>query len=278
MLKIGRYNTLKVTRAVDFGYYLDDTEGGEILMPAKFADGDLAEGSEVRVFVYTDSSDRLIATTETPFALVGEFAYLQVAEVNRIGAFLDWGLEAKQLLVPFAEQKIKMMQGGVYLVYVYLDNTTRRVVASAKVDKFLGNVLPRYRRGDKVTALVTEHTPIGYKCIVDNLHRGMIYQSETFVPLELEMTVDAYVRQVRDDGKIDLSIRPSGGERTHRLESRILEALVSGSLTVNEKSSPQDIEAAFGCSKRDFKQAVGHLYKARKIETCDGIISLPEKD
>lgn len=272
MLNIGRYNTLKVLRAVDFGYYLDDNEGGEILMPSKFAELPLSVGQEVRVFVYTDSSDRLIATTEKPFALVGEFAYLQVAEVNRVGAFLDWGLEAKQLLVPFSEQKIKMMQGGVYLVYIYLDNTTGRVVASSKIDKYLGNVLPRYSRGDKVSALVTEHTPIGYKCIVDNLHRGMIYQSETFVPVAIESTIDAYVKNVRDDGKIDLSIRPSGGERTHALEDRIMEALSSGKLNVTEKSGPEEIESAFGCSKRDFKQAVGHLYKARKIVITDGII------
>ncbi len=273
MLNIGRYNTLKVLRAVDFGYYLDDTEGGEILMPAKFAVSPLSPGDEVKVFVYTDSSDRLIATTEHPFAQAGEFAYLQVAEVNRVGAFLDWGLEAKQLLVPYSEQKMKMMQGGVYLVYVYVDNTTKRVVASSKVEKYLGNVLPRYMRGDKVSALVIEHTPIGYKCIIDNLHRGMIYQSETFVPVALQTTVDAYVKGVREDGKIDLSIRPSGGERTHALEDRILEALDAGNLTVTEKSSPEEIEAAFGCSKRDFKQAVGHLYKARKIDINAGVIS-----
>ncbi len=273
MLNIGRYNTLKVLRAVDFGYYLDDTEGGEILMPAKFAVSPLSPGDEVKVFVYTDSSDRLIATTEHPFAQAGEFAYLQVAEVNRVGAFLDWGLEAKQLLVPYSEQKMKMMQGGVYLVYVYVDNTTKRVVASSKVEKYLGNVLPRYMRGDKVSALVIEHTPIGYKCIIDNLHRGMIYQSETFVPVALQTTVDAYVKGVREDGKIDLSIRPSGGQRTHALEDRILEALDAGNLTVTEKSSPEEIEAAFGCSKRDFKQAVGHLYKARKIDINAGVIS-----
>lgn len=276
MLNIGRFNTLKVLRSVDFGYYLDDTEGGEILMPAKFADNPLSDGDEVRVFVYTDSSDRLIATTEKPFAKVGEFAYLQVAEVNRIGAFLDWGLEAKQLLVPYSEQKAKMMPGGIYLVYVYLDNTTRRVVASSKVDKYLGNVLPRYDRGDKVSALITEHTPIGYKCIVDNLHRGMIYQNETFVPLELQNTIEAYVKQVRDDGKIDLSVRPSGGQRTHSLEEQIFEALINGTLSVGEKSSPEEIQKAFGCSKRDFKQAVGHLYKARRIVTVDGVLSLPE--
>lgn len=272
MLNIGRYNPLTVVRIVDFGYYLDDTNGGEILMPAKFADHPLAVGEKVDVFVYTDSSDRLIATTEHPFAQVGEFAFLQVAEVNRVGAFADWGLEAKQLLVPFSEQKVKMMRGGVYPMYVYLDHTTRRVVASSKIDKFLGNVLPHYSRGDKVKALILDLSEIGYRCIVDDLHRGMIYQSETFSPLELQTCVEAYVKQVRDDGKIDLSIRPSGGERTHSLQDRILETLNSGTLCVNEKSTPEEIEAQFGCSKRDFKQAVGHLYKARQIVISNGEI------
>ncbi len=272
MLNLGKYNKLKVVRRVEFGYYLDDSEGGEILMPGKYAGHELQPDEEVEVFVYTDSSDRLVATTEHPFAQVGEFTFLRVAQVNRIGAFLDWGLEAKQLLVPFSEQKVRMVQGGIYLVYVYVDNTTGRVVASSKTEKYLGNVFPRYKRGDKVSALIIEHTPIGHKCIVDNLHRGMIYRNETYSPLEIETVTEAYVKTVRDDGKIDLTVRPAGGTRTHSLEDRILKALDAGELTVNEKSASEEIEAAFACSKRDFKQAVGHLYKARKIAIQDGTI------
>ncbi len=280
MLNIGKYNVLKVSRLVDFGAYLDCGDDREVLMPAKFADHPLQVGEEVEVFVYTDSRDRLIATTEKPFATVGECAYLQVAEVNRVGAFLDLGLEAKQLLVPFAEQKTKMAPGGVYLVYVYLDNNTGRMAASQKVEKYIGNVLPRYERGDRVEALVVEHTDRGYRCIVDNLHWGMIYHSETFTPVEVESTVTAYVKQVRVDGKIDLSIRPSGGERTGTVADRILQALDTapdGVLPVGEKSAPAEIEALFGCSKRDFKQAVGHLYKGRKVVITDGRISLAPK-
>lgn len=277
MLNIGRYNKLKVTRLVDFGAYLDCGDDREVLMPAKFADRPLAPGDEVEVFVYTDSRDRLIATTERPYATVGECAYLQVAEVNRVGAFLDLGLEAKQLLVPFAEQKTAMRQGGIYLVYVYLDNNTGRMAASQKVEKYIGNVLPRYERGDAVQALVVEHTDRGYRCIVDNLHWGMIYHSETFSPVEVESTVTAYVKAVREDGKLDLSIRPGGGERTGSVADRIMQALAAapgGVLPVTEKSSPAEIEALFSCSKRDFKQAVGHLYKRRKVTIADGTISL----
>ena len=169
-MKIGQYNTLKVTRLVDFGAYLDGGDGTEILMPAKYISAPLSPGDEVEVFVYRDSEDRPVATTEHPYAIVGEFAFMQVSQVNNVGAFLDWGLEAKNLLVPFREQKVRMLQGGIYLVYVYLDHTTQRVVASSKIEKFIGNVLPHYNAGDKVQALVYEHTPIGYRCIVDNLH------------------------------------------------------------------------------------------------------------
>lgn len=274
MLKIGENNKLKVTRLVDFGAYLDGGEYGEILMPAKYIASPLQPGDEVDVFVYTDSEDRLVATTEHPFACVGEFAFLQVLQVNRVGAFLDWGLVAKNLLVPFSEQKARMNPGGIYLVYVYLDHATKRVVASSKIEKFIGNVLPRYKEGDKVRALVYQHTPIGYKCIVDNLHYGMIYENEVFRPLEVENTVDAYVRQVRDDGKIDLTLGERASVRTDSLSDRIYEAAVAegGRLAMSDKSTPEEIRARFQCSKRDFKQAIGHLFRDRRILLGEGEI------
>jgi len=279
MLKIGENNKLKVNRLVNFGAYLDGGASGEILMPAKYIISPLQPGDEVDVFVYTDSEDRLVATTERPFAHVGEFAFLQVLQVNRVGAFLDWGLAAKNLLVPFSEQKARMHPGGIYLVYVYLDHTTKRVVASSKIEKYIGNVVPRYEVGDKVRALIYQHTPIGYKCIVDNLHYGMIYDNEVFRPIEVENTVDAYVRQVRDDGKIDLTLGERASVRTDTLSDRIYEAAVAegGRLPMSDKSSPDEIRERFQCSKRDFKQAVGHLFRDRRILLGEGEIVVANK-
>ncbi|MDE6320733.1 MAG: GntR family transcriptional regulator, partial [Muribaculaceae bacterium] len=223
-------------------------------------------GDEIRVFVYTDSEDRLIATTEHPFAQVGEVAFLQVVDVNRVGAFLDWGL-SKQLLVPFSEQKVHMVSGGIYPVYVYLDNATKRVVATAKIEKYIGNVLPEYKRGDEVSALIWQHTPIGYRVIVDNLHFGMIYDNEIFRPLEIAVSVKAYVKSIRSDGKIDLTLSGNIEQRIASLADRILGYITTngGSVDITDKSSPERIEATFQCSKKDFKKAVGHLYKEHKI-------------
>ncbi len=273
-MNIGRINRLKVNRIVDFGAYLDGGNEKEILLPAKFIKEELNPGDEVDVFVYTDSEDRLIATTRKPRAMVGEFAYMEVVQVNKVGAFLDWGVEAKDLLVPFREQKTEMREGGVYLVYVYLDHATQRIVASAKINKFVGNVIPHYKKGDKVEALVYEHTPIGFRCIVDNLHHGMIYDNETYSDVRVGDKITAYVKNVREDMKIDLMTGDRADRRTNDLGSKILDELKKhgGKLPYSDKSSPEDIQRAFACSKRDFKKAIGHLYKAHKIAiTAEGI-------
>lgn len=275
MLKIGNYNTLKVAREVDFGYYLATDDGRELLLPRKYMPEDKGIGDELKVFVYTDSEDRLIATTEVPYAVVGDFAYLQVKDVNNAGAFLDWGIPGKDLLVPYSEQKARMKQGGIYLVYVYLDDATKRVVASAKAEHFIGNVIPEYRPGQRVSALIVEHTPIGYRAIVDNRHWGMIYDNEIFRPLELESTVKAFVKSVREDYKIDLTLSDRAVKRVGDLSDRILEAIdaAGGELRVTDASTPDEIREAFECSKKDFKKAVGHLYKEKKILLGEGIIA-----
>lgn len=276
MINIGRYNQLKINRMVDFGAYLDMGDDKEVLMPAKYLPEQAKPGDIVDAFVYPDSEDRLVATTEHPFALVGEFAFLQVAEVNKVGAFLDWGLPAKHLLVPFAEQRMRMRAGGVYLVYVYLDDASKRIVASSKIDKFLGNVLPHYKIGDPVKALVYDHTDIGYKCIVDNLHHGMIYHNELHRPLELQQTVTACVKKVRDDDKIDLTLGDVAQTRTGELADVIIEHLkaAGGSLPLCDKTSPDTIQRVFGVSKKDFKKALGRLYKERLITIGSDSISL----
>lgn len=278
MIKIGQYNDLRVSRFVDFGAYLTDDDASqpqEVLLPARYVDEGLVVGDTVHVFVYTDSQDRPVATTEIPFATAGEFAFLQVTEVNRVGAFLDWGL-LKNLLVPYSEQRMKMRPGGIYLVYVYLDKATGRVVASAKTDKFLGNVFPDYERGARVQALVTEHTEIGYRVIVDNLHKGMIYDNELYAPVTVEQSVTAYVKAVRPDGKLDLTLTPPGTRgRVTTLADTILKHLADGTLTVTEKSSPDDIKALLHCSKKDFKKTLGALYREHRISIHpDGAVTL----
>lgn len=275
MVNIGRYNTLKIVKFVDFGAYLDAGNGVEILIPSKYIPDGVKVDDEIRVFVYTDSEDRLIATTEHPYAQVGEFAFLRVVDVNQVGVFLDWGL-SKQLLVPFREQKARMVAGGIYPVYIYLDNATKRVVATTKVEKYLGNVIPDYRRGDEINALIWQHTPIGYRAIVDNLHYGMIYDNEIFRPLEIGATVKAYVKSVRDDGKIDLTLSGNIEQRISSLCDRILEyiTLNGGTVDITDKSSPERIEATFQCSKKDFKKAVGHLYKERRVVLSPESMSL----
>lgn len=276
MIEIGKYQTMVVRRFVDFGAYLSRPgETDEVLIPGRYIPENIQIGDELKVFVYNDSEDRPIATTEHPYATVGEFAYLEVTQVNDIGAFLDFGIP-KDLLVPYAEQRIRMRRGGVYLVYVYLDRKTNRIVASSKIDKFLGNVYPDYKPGQRVSALIIEHSEIGYKAIVDNLHKGMIYSNEIFQPIEVEETIPAFVKQVRDDGKIDLTLNDKAVRRQSALADRILEYLAQPDATpVGDKTAPEVIEMIFACSKKDFKKAVGHLYKERRITIDDERIIHP---
>ncbi|MCM1163461.1 MAG: S1-like domain-containing RNA-binding protein [Muribaculaceae bacterium] len=276
MVKIGKYNRLKVVKNVDFGTYLDGGKDGEILLPARYVSEPLRPGQELDVFVYRDNEERLIATTDHPFVQVGEFAFLQVTDVNRYGAFLDWGL-MKQLLLPFSEQTMKLSPGMVVPVYVYLDDASKRIVASAKLDKFLGNRIPRYHQGEPVKALVYKHNELGYKAIVDNLYHGLIYQNELYHPLEIGTAVTAYVKNVRDDGKIDLIMSGTGDGRVEELAELILGRLKAepdGWMPLTDSSSPEAIKHAFACSKKDFKKAIGSLYKAHKIVILDDGIKL----
>lgn len=267
MIKIGEYNKLRIAREVEFGLYLEGDNGESILLPGRYVTSDMRPGTEVEVFVYNDSEDRLIATTEHPYATVGQFAFLQVTAVNRIGAFLDWGLK-KDLLVPFREQKVKMREGGVYPVFVYLDDASKRVVASGKFEKFIGNKFPVYRHGTQVEIIPYSHTEIGYKAVVDNLYYGMLYDNEVFKPIVLGEKQTVWVKQVREDGKIDLLAVPAEKDRVETLAGEILDMLKSkdGVIELSDKSSPEQIKETFGCSKKDFKKAIGLLYKRHEIE------------
>ena len=279
MVNIGQYNRLKVVKRVDFGAYLDGGNGVEILLPEKYVDPTVKIGDELDVFIYTDSEDRLIATTERPFAKVGEFAFLQVSQVNEVGAFLDWGISGKDLLVPFSEQKTRMMRGGIYPVYVYLDMATKRVAASTKLDKFLGNTIPKYKRGDNVKALVLRHEDPGYRVIVDNLFKGIIYDSDLYSEIELGETIDAHVKQVRDDGKIDLSPGPDAASRVRVLAEKIyyLAEAANGVMPLSDASTPEEIKSMLQCSKKDFKKAVGFLLKNGIVSQSDGRLNVIAK-
>lgn len=277
-MKIGKQNELTVARIVEFGVYLADQEGNEVLLPARYIQEPPQIGEKITVFVYTDSEDRPVATTEHPFAQVGEFAFLDVVAVNRIGAFLDWGL-MKDILCPFREQKTRMNVGMQYLVYIYLDDASKRVACSAKIEKFLGNVPPEYKRGQKVSALVYKRTDQGYLCIVDNLHQGMVYHTSLYAPLEVGEAIEAHVAKIRCDGKIDLVAGGDAMERSRFIASRILKLMEqnNGFLNLNDNSSPQAISTQLQCSKKDFKKAVGHLLKQGTIRLEASGMSLFER-
>ena len=266
MVEIGRVNMLKVVRETDNGFYLDGQELGEILMPQKFITEKVRNERMAEVFVYSDSEDRLVATTEKPKAMVGEFAYLNVVAVGRFGAFLDWGLP-KDLLVPFREQKANMVEGRSYLVYIFVDVLTKRVAASAKLDKFLDNTPPEYKTGEEVQLLITEETDLGFKAIVNNEHWGILYKNQVYQSLEPGQKITGYVNKVRSDEKIDLLLEKPGYEKVDAISQRILDELKAnnGFMAVSDKSSPEMITALFNISKKSFKKAVGSLYKQRLI-------------
>ena len=277
MLNIGNYNTLRITKILSFGAYLDGGEGKEILLPTRYVPDGAQVGDEVKVFIYHDNEGRLIATTLHPNAVVGEFAFMQVKSVNTTGAFLDWGL-MKDLLVPYKEQKLTMREGKWYLVYVRLDHVTGRVMASARIEKFLNNIPPKYEFNQEVSLLVADDTEIGYKVIVNNLHWGMVYHNQVFQRLEKGEHLKGYVKEIREDDKLDISLTPLGYQKVDGIAQTILQALQmqNGFLPVHDKSDPEVIYSLFRCSKKAFKQAIGALYRQHRIALePDGIRLIP---
>jgi len=273
MVEIGKINILDFVRETENGIYLNGGDLGEILMPQKFITPEFRKLKQAEVFVYSDSEDRLVATTEKPLAMVGEFAFLEVVAVTRVGAFLNWGLP-KDLLVPFREQKTKMLEGQSYLVYVFLDFQTNRIAASAKLDKFLDNTPVQYETGEEVELLIAEETDLGYKAIVNNEHWGMLYRNQVFQSLSAGQKLKGYINKVRDDEKIDLLLEKPGYEKIDAISEKILNELENnrGFLAVSDKTSPDIIQAMFGISKKNFKKAIGGLYKKKRIRfESDGI-------
>lgn len=266
MIEIGKSAELEVVREVDFGVYLDGGPLGEILLPNNSVPDGCRPGALVDVFIYLDSEDRLIATTQKPYVEVGEFALLRTLAVEQVGAFMDWGL-SKDLLVPFREQKQKLVAGRSYVVRAYLDEKSGRIAGSTRLDRFLNAGKPDYKGGEEVDLLIARQTDMGFMAIVDGACWGLLYRNEVFRRLDVGLRITGYVRQVRGDGKIDLVLEKPGYGKVEGMAGEVLESLNGheGFLPLTSKSAPDDIYRELGMSKKNFKMAVGALYRKRLI-------------
>jgi nucleic acid-binding protein yitL len=289
-IKLGDYNTLKMVKIAErpnphsfggkeiFGIYLDGGKEGDILMPQKYVPQGVKIGDDVSCFIYLDQDERPIATTETPFAKVGEFAYLECTWVNEYGAFLNWGL-MKDIFCPFREQKRKMEIGERYIVYIYIDEESYRIVASAKVEHFLTDVLTiknkdseetddnKIETGAELPILIWQKSPLGFKVIIDNKYQGLIYQDQIFRLVHTGDQLQGYIQNIRPDGKIDVSLQPVGRRQTEDFAETLLQYLKdnNGICELGDKSEADAIYRQFHVSKKVYKRAVGDLYKRRLI-------------
>jgi predicted RNA-binding protein (virulence factor B family) len=276
MLKLGQHNTLEILRKTSVGLYLGDQEGNDILLPNKYCSPEMEIGSNIEVFVYKDHEQRWVATTLSPAVKVNEFAYLRVKSISDIGAFLDWGLE-KDLFVPFREQNIKMERGQSYVIFLYEDPQTQRLVASAKLNRFFQNDKIDIAPGSLVDLLVFETTPLGFNVIIDQRFKGLIYHADIYQKINIGDQLQGYIKLIREDGGIDISLQAKGLKRLETGAEKIIEHLKQnkGFVNLTDKSSPEEILSKFQMSKKNFKQSVGILFKQRliRIET-DGIYLL----
>jgi predicted RNA-binding protein (virulence factor B family) len=263
---LGKFSQLNVVALADNGAYLDAGELGEILLPKRYVPESCNVGDALTVFIYRDSADRLIATMETPLAQVGEFVSLKVIEVNKMGAFLDWGLP-KDLLVPFNQQHTEMEVGKYYLVRVFLDQVTDRIAASSKLDKFIDIWPAEYQQGDKVNLIIGGKTDLGFKAIVNDLHWGLLYDNEIFQHLRVGKKIPGYIKQVREDGRLDLILTRGSKNKVNDFSEKLLAHIADrGGITpLNDKSAPELIQRTLGVSKKTFKATVGNLLKNGKV-------------
>jgi predicted RNA-binding protein (virulence factor B family) len=266
MVELGRYNTLQILRRTDIGVFVDGGEFGDILLPRRYVTDSMRPGDCLEVFLYNDSEDRIVATTLEPKAQVGECAYLKVVGTSRYGAFLDWGLP-KDLLVPFSEQQQPMQKGYSYTVYLFVDDASERIAASSKLEQWLELDASHFKPRQAVKLMIYGKSDLGFKAIVDGSHLGQLYSNEIFKPLHYGEFVDGYIKQVRDDGRIDLSLQLPSQRQRNNLSDAIIEHLQQneGVSELTDKSPPDDIYRVFGVSKANYKKALGHLYKQRRI-------------
>ncbi len=263
---VGETVELEALKTTPQGVYLITKDEQEILLPNKYVSASLKMGDKIEVFIYTDSEDRLVATTLEPKVRLNAVAYLKCVDVNKYGAFFDWGME-KDLMVPFSEQAIKVKAGKEYLIYLYRDEKTNRLVGTTKVAKYLKENRVEFKNGDKVNLLVSGETEIGYRVIVEGKHFGMIFKNEVFKPIQLGEELTGYVQRVREDNKIDITLNSAKLNDVEVLANKIYERLLKekGALNISDKSDPKIIYEAFGVSKKAFRRAVGLLYSERKI-------------
>lgn len=266
MPEIGKINKLKAMRSVEPGVYLDGLELGDILLPTRYVPNNCHDGDMIDVFLYFDSEDRLIATTLHPYVMLGEAGWLEVVDVNNFGAFLDWGL-AKDLLVPFREQQQRMEKGKSYMVFVYVDEKTHRITGSSNLNKFLTASPGGFLEGQSVDLILGDTTDLGYKTVIDNCAQGMLYHTEIFQELSKGQKVKGFIKKIREDGKIDLCLQKTGYGQVADISEQIIQAIAAqgGYIEITDKSSAEIIYKMFGISKKNFKKAIGALYKAHRI-------------
>jgi len=267
-IEIGKVNTLKIERDTDFGYYLIAQNFEEVLLPNVYImEDEMPMGSQIEVFVYTDSEDRPVATTKYPYAMLGEFGYFTVVDYQRFGAFVNWGLP-KDLFVPLSQQKCHFHIGSKYILRICLDEETGRLYGTHKIGKWLSKDTDKLKENQKVDILVLSKTPLGYKVIIENLYEGMLFENEIFETLHVGNRKVAYIKKIRKDGKLDLSLQPIGKKATGDIyELKILEILKESNsfISLNSKSDASDIMKVFGLSKKNFKRTVTSLLENKKI-------------
>lgn len=274
MINIGQINTLSVTKQTDFGYFLDADDFGSVLLPNKFASDNIVVGSDIDVMLYFDADNQLSATTETPIAQVGQWGMMHVVGVNNIGAFVDWGIDKKDLLVPFSNQRVPLTEGQNILVYVYSDSASGRIVGTTKFNKLLDKTPADYAINDQVDLLIAERTDLGFKAIIHEKHWGVIFKSDIFGKLFVGKRLKGYIKEIRDDGRINLSLQKIGTAKMDDLSEKVIHVLETkgGFLPLSDKSTPEAIFTVFRTSKGTFKKTIGGLYKDGKIRIeNDGI-------
>ncbi len=272
-MKIGEYNTLKILRDTDPGLFLGDDDGNDVLLPNRYVPEHFNIDDEIEVFIYLDNEERIIATTDNPYIKVGEFSLLRCNEVNDYGAFLDFGL-VKELFCPFKEQVFPMKVGGWYLVRCYLDEKTERLAASSKTNKFLNNTTLSVSQFDEVDIIISHPSELGMNVIVNNIHSGLIYSDQIFQDLSIGDRLKGFVKKIRPGNKIDITLGKIGYRNIEPNAALIIEELEnnSGHITLNDKSSPEAIKNRLQMSKKNFKKAIGSLYKQKLITIeSDGI-------
>lgn len=279
MINIGKQNKLKIVRDSDIGLFLGDESGNEVLLPNKYCPSDSQIGDKLEVFIYTDKKNRIVATTNEPNIQLHEFAYMKVESKTEAGIFLDWGIE-KQLFVPKIEQKEFMDIGNWYFIYLLIDENTNKLYGTNKIERYIEHDHLSVKKGDKVDLLIYEDAGIGYSVIINNIHKGMIYKNEIFRDLEFGQNITGYIKNIREDKKIDVSLQPIGYRNFNDPNCELILTVLNtcdGFIPLTDKSSPEDIYKSFEISKKSFKKSIGALYKQKRIEILENGIRIVNK-